>query len=192
MRLPRIRLTTVSVALLNAGLVAALVGTWKIGERRVHEPEVLRIHLLAMPDMSALNGAPGADINMAAIRDQAVFHNRRSFYQPPSLAIPPPDYELAGTMDLRDGKRIAFVKKRADQSSRTLHVGDDLEGWRVQSIEVTKVLATRDDQHIEVTGKAVTTSSGLIPGGQSTSVAHSGIRTLDKHGTNPSSSGPSN
>jgi type II secretory pathway component PulC len=194
MRFPKLRIAIIWLALLNCGLVALLIFSWKSGQRRVHESEVLPLHTLAQTDLSALNAMPTENTDFSAIRDEAVFHNRRSFYQPPapSQIIPPPDYELAGTMDVRDGKRVAVVKKRSDQTSRTLHTGDDLDGWRVQSIEAAKVVVIREDQHAEVAGKSVASWPSLVPDSQSPHVAQSGIHIVGGPGPSPLPPVPSN
>jgi len=194
MRIPTIRVVTVLLSLLNGGLIALLIFSWESGQRRLHEPEVLPLHKLSKTDLSALDPTPAQIPDLARIRDEAVFHNRRSFYRPPapSQVIPPPDYELAGTLNVRDGKRVAVVKKRSDQTSRTIHVGDDLDGWTVQSIEAAKVVVIREDQHAEIAGKSVASAPGLVPGGQSAHVAQSGIHALGGQGTSPLPSTPSN
>lgn len=194
MRIPTIRVLTVSLALLNCGLVALLIFSWQSGQRRVREPEVLRPHSLAPTDLSALNAMPTVSTDLSAIREEAVFHSRRSFYQPPtpSQVILPPDYDLAGTMVVHDGKRIAVVKKRSDQTSRTLHAGDDLDGWRVQFIEAAKVIVFREDQHAELTGKSIVPAPGLVQGAQSPHVVQSGPGTVGVLGPSPLPPAPSN
>jgi hypothetical protein len=194
MRIPKVHVVTISLAFLNCGLVALLIFSWESGQRRVHELEALPPHNLSQTDLSALDPMPAQIPDLARIRDEAVFHNSRSFYRPPapSQIIPPPDYELAGTMGVRDGKRVAVVKKRSDQTSRTIHVGDDLDGWRVQSIQAAKVVVIREDQHAEIAGKSVTSAPGLVPGGQSPHVAQSGIHTIGGQGSSPLPATPSN
>jgi len=48
------------------------------------------------------------------IRDQAVFYATRSFYQPPAtlVEVPPPDYEMAGTLRLTDGSELRLSARR--------------------------------------------------------------------------------
>ncbi len=94
MQMPR--LSTILLAVLNIGLIALLVVAWRAGQERVHQPEHLTAHSLALPDLTVLNPGALPPVDVAAIRDQAVFHNHRSFYQPPppSQVIPPPDFEL--------------------------------------------------------------------------------------------------
>jgi hypothetical protein len=178
------RLRTVLLALTNGSLIVLLGFLWNNGQRRVHEPQNLTVHSLAAPDLAMLNAPAAPSLNVAAIRDQAVFHSRRSFYQPPppSQIIPTPDYDLAGTMDLPQGKRIAFVKKKSDQSSRTLHIGDDLDGWHVQLIESSRVVVVRDEQTAELKGTGSPSSNGLVRGPASPRVAQTGVRMLGAQG----------
>ena len=60
------------------------------------------------------------------------------------------------------------MKAKSDHASRMLHLGDDLEGWRVEGIEPTKVVLVRDDHRTELTTTAAP-MVGLIHG---TPVAH--------------------
>jgi hypothetical protein len=139
-----------------------------------------------MPDLKVLEIPSAHALDVASIRDNAVFHNTRSFYQAPapSQAMPTPDYEFAGSMGLPQGKRVAFVRKKADQSNRSLHVGDDLDGWRVQSIEASRVLLVRDDQRFELKAETGLPSAGLVTGTSAPRVAHSGPLILGAPGSN--------
>jgi hypothetical protein len=127
-------------------------------------------------------------VEVGTIRDQAVFYATRSFYQPPAtpVEIPPPDYEMAGTLRLTDGKRIAFVRKKADRSSRTLHLGDDLEGWRVEAIEPDRIVIARNEQNAELRSNSVASASGLIRGSNSPRIAQTGVRVLSATGSGAS------
>jgi hypothetical protein len=118
-------------------------------------------------------------VDVAKIRDNALFYSRRSFYEPPppSQSIPSPEYDFAGSMDLPQGKRVAFVKAKSDHASRMLHLGDDLDGWRVDSIEATKVVLVRDDHRTELTSTAAP-MAGLIHGVSSPSAAQTGPHVL--------------
>ena len=176
----KINLTTASLALLNSCLIALTVFAWRNGQQRVREPAQLSIPTLPFPDLTASKTTSMPSVDVAAIRDQAVFHNRRSFYQPPppSEAIPTPDYDFAGSMGLPQGNRVAFVKRKSDQSSRTVHVGDDLDGWRVQLIDTARILVVRDAQHYELKAASTAGTSGLIRGSTNPSIAQSGIRVL--------------
>jgi hypothetical protein len=175
---------TILLALTSGSLSILLAFLWNNGQRSVHEPQNLPVHTLAAPDLTILSAPTPPSINVAAIRDQAVFHSRRSFYQPPLplQIIPTPDYDLAGTMDLPQGKRIAFVKKKSDQSSRTLHIGDDLDGWHVQLIESSRVVVVRDEQTAELKGTDSPSSNGLVRGPAGPRVAQTGLRMPDAQG----------
>lgn len=175
-----IRLTTVLLTLLNGGLAVLVSFLWNGGQARVREPANLAVSPLTLPDLADLNSTSMRGVDVAAIRDQALFHAHRSFYRPPqpSLEIPPPEYVLAGTMGLQDGKRVAFVKKRADQSTRTIHVGDDLDGWRVQLVETARVVVARDAQSAELLDARGDLAHGLIRGASSPRVTETGLRVL--------------
>jgi hypothetical protein len=171
--------TTVLLFLLNAGLLVLVSFLWRDGERRVAEPAGLAVTPLEQPDLALLNSVPMPGVEVATIRDQAVFYVRRSFYRPPppSMEVAPPEYVLSGTMGLQEGKRVAFVKRKSDQSSRTLHVGDDLDGWRVDRVETARVVLVHDTQTSEVVD---TRAGGLTPGllhGSASSPAASVVQT---------------
>lgn len=180
----RIRPNTLFLVIVNVGLLALLIVVWRSGQAQVHAPEKITVHRLELPDLSALNAAALPPPDFAAIRDDAVFHSRRSFYRPPapSEVIPTPEYELAGSMSLPQGKHVAFVKKKSDHSNRTLHIGDDLDGWRVDEIESTRVLLVRDDQHYELTSAVAAAATGLLRAGASPAVIASGPRVLGSSG----------
>jgi hypothetical protein len=180
------RLSTILLAVLDISLIALVVVAWRAGQERVHQPEHPAAHSLALPDLTVLNPGGLPRVDVAAIRDQAVFHNRRLFYEPPppSQVIPPPDFEFAGSMALPQGTRVAFVKKKADQSSRALHVGDELGGWRVHSIDAVRVVLARDDQRYELKNSTATTAVGLIHEDAGPHMAQSGPRVLGARGPN--------
>jgi len=181
MALSRPRLTPIALVLLNGGFLTLAAFVWRDGQQRVREPADVVAASLSPPDLKALQATVLQNIDIVAIRDQAVFHSRRLFYQPPppSQVIPTPDYDLAGTMGLPQGKRVAFVKKKSDQSSRTLHVGDDLEGWHVQLIELARVVIVRDAERYELKHGKGESGVGLIRGAPIARVVNSATRVLD-------------
>ena len=186
-----IRLTTVLLALLNGGLVVLVSFLWNGGQARVREPANLAVSPLTLPDLADSSSTSMRGVDVAAIRDQALFHAHRSFYRPPppSMEIPPPEYVLAGTMGLQDGKRVAFVKKRSDQSTRTIHVGDELDGWRVQLVETARVIVVRDAQTAELLDTQHDPTHGLIHAAPAPRVTQTGPRVLGgtASGTSPTS-----
>jgi hypothetical protein len=180
MRKPNMKLSTSVLVLLNGALLVLAGWAWRTGQERVHEPEHVIAHRLAAPDLGALNPPAAATVDLATIRENAVFHNRRSYYQvpPPSQVIATPDYEFAGTMSLPQGRKVAFVKKKSDQSNRSLHVGDDLDGWRVESIDLARVVIVRDEQRVDLKSTSSASALGLIHGEVSPHVAQSGMRAM--------------
>jgi hypothetical protein len=181
----KVSVVTTALLLLDGGLIALTLLIWHYGQDNVHAPQNLSVRSLALPDLSVLDAHPMAIIDSAAIRDEAVFHNRRSFYQAPapSQAVPAPDYDFAGTMELPQGKRVPFVKKQSDHSNRTLHVGDDLDGWRVESIEITRVVVTHDEQRYELKAAVVNPAPGLVRGSAVPRVAQVNLHVLGAQGS---------
>jgi hypothetical protein len=176
---PKVRVTTLVLCLLSSGLLILLVTVVRWGEGRVHAPERLTARHLAPPDLALLNVVPPPAIDAAAIRDNAVFYAHRTFFQPPppGQSIPVPDYDFAGSIGLPQGKRVAFVKKKSDKTNRTVHVGDDLDGWRVESIDTQQVVIMRDAQKVELKS-ASESGPGLVHGTVTPYVAQSGMRTI--------------
>lgn len=165
MTVTKFRVVPVLLGFMNLGFAAAAVIFWRVGEARIHEPDHIAAHNVSLPDLTVLTPVTAVSIDIGRIRDNALFYSRRSFYEPPppSQSIPSPDYDFAGSMDTPQGKRVAFVKAKSDHASRMLHLGDDLDGWRVEGIEPTKVVLVRDDHQTELTSTA-TPTIGLIHG----------------------------
>jgi hypothetical protein len=175
----KVRLITTLLSALSGALLVLLVLIWHWGQNRVHEPQHLADRNLAPLDLSVLTATPQTNIDVAAIRDNAVFHTQRTFYQPPpAQAIAAPEYEFAGSMSLPQGRRVAYVKKKSDQSSRTVHAGDDLDGWRVELIDVSRVVIVRDSQRLEIKSSTAALDSGLVHGAVAPHVAESGVRVI--------------
>jgi len=180
----RFRVTTALLTLLNVALALFVVLLWNRGQARVSEPAMLIAPTLPLPDLAALNSVPMPSVNVATIRDQAVFYSNRAFYQPPPVPteVPAPEYEMAGSLRLANGKRIAFVTSKADRSTRTLHVGDDLEGWHVQGIDPDRIVLDRNEQSTELRGKTATSASGLVRGPGAPRLVQTGVHLLGATG----------
>jgi hypothetical protein len=175
-----IRLRTVLLATLSSSLLVLLIVIWRWGQERVHAPEHLSARHLAPPDLSVLNAIAAPTVDVAAIRDNAVFYAHRVFFKAPQpgQSIPAPEYDFAGSIGLPQGKRVAFVKRKSDKSNRTIHVGDDLDGWHVESIDAQRVVIVRDDQRVELKSASDSSGSGLVRGTVTPYVAQSGMRTI--------------
>ena len=176
----RLRRTTVVLTLLNVGLSVLWVRVWSHGQARIREPERVEVSPLKLSDLSALDSNPMHSVEVATIRDQALFYATRSFYQPPAKPqeLSPPNYELAGTMRLVAGTRLAFLKSRADQSSRTVHVGDELDGWTVRAVESDRVVLVQLEQTFELANVKTQHASGLIRTSRPVRSVQTGIRRL--------------
>jgi len=176
----RIRITTLVLIFANAALASMVVFAWNRGQARVTEPARLSVVPLSLPDLGALNSVPVPGVDVGTLRDQALFYTTRTFYKPPaaSTELPAPDYEMSGTLRLADGKRIAFARKRSDRSSRTLHVGDVLDEWRVGAIEPDHVVLDREGQTVELRPSSDSGASGLIRSSSGPQIPQSGIRVL--------------
>jgi hypothetical protein len=176
----KFRMSTVLLSSLTCGLLVLFAVIWRWGQERVHAPEHLAARHLAPPDLSVLNAGGAPTLDVAAIRDNAVFYAHRVFFKapPPGQSVPAPDYDFAGSIGLPQGKRVAFVKRKSDKTNRTLHVGDDLDGWRVEAIEVTRVVIEHEEQRVELKAGTAAVDTGIVRGAVTPFVAQSGIRTM--------------
>jgi hypothetical protein len=186
-RVGKFHLETILLSTLSGGLLVLLALVWHWGQNRVHEPQRLAVRNLAPPDLSVLDSTPRANIDVAAIRDNAVFHTQRTYFLPlpASQPIAPPEYEFAGSMSLPQGKRVAYIKKKSDRSSRTVHVGDDLDGWQVELIDGSRVVIAHDSQRVEIKANAVALESGLVHSAVTSHIAQSGIQVIGGQGPVP-------
>jgi hypothetical protein len=175
-----IRFATVLLSVLSGSLLVLLVIIARWGETRVHAPEHVSARHLAEPDLSLLNPSAAANVDVTAIRENAVFYSHRAFFQPPppGESIPVPEYDFAGSMGLPQGKRLAFVKRKSDRSNRTVHVGDDLDGWHVESIDAQRVVIVKDGKQIELKSANESGGSGLVRGTVTPYVAESGLKAI--------------
>jgi type II secretory pathway component PulC len=159
--LKKLRLSTLTGALVLLDAVIAIAIVWRIvqgtqtAQLVATPPESIRhdLPLIALtPDSSDLN----------PIRDQALFYASRQFYVPPapsaaSAARPNPGYRLAGVFVMPQKPAVA-VLTNASGVSRKVTRGDDLEGWRVQSVESGRVVLESAGQTIEITNGTAKTS----------------------------------
>lgn len=175
----KIPLKLVALTLLNCAFLGLAAVVWRNGQDNIRQSERTPAHKLAMPDLAALNVKPTAN-DLGAIREDAVFYSRRSFYRAPSIqqAVSMPEYEFAGTMSLPQGKRVAFLKKIADQTTRTVHVGDDFDGWHVVAMDAVRVVVVREDQRYELKANAPSPIFGFIHGDPASRPVEAGTRVL--------------
>jgi hypothetical protein len=176
------RFGLVSFLLIGSNVAAGgfAVWTWHQGQKQISEPADLIVSPLSLPDMAALNSTPMRAVEVSAIRDQAVFYSARSFYQPPPthVEVPAPAYELAGTLKLPNGKHLAFVKNTADRRTRTVHPGDELDGWQIQAIESGHVTIQHDEQVADLSTQKSSLKTGLVAAPLRLKAAMTGSRVL--------------
>jgi hypothetical protein len=150
--------------------------------------------------------------DLAAIQAQPLLHTTRAFYQKPvqaaPVAPPRPDYRLAGAMLLPGKTPVAVVVSRAGGGSKRVKPGDDLDGWRVDSINRSQVVLAWGTERAEITSAvsqsptaastvAANGSGGLkrVPITRSQVTATGGVQTLGATGNsaaNAARGGPYN
>ncbi len=188
--LPSILLGLVAAAVLAANISLIAGGTQASG-------------LLATPAKPAapltvdLSHAPKSP-DLAAIQTQPLMYATRTFYVAPRAdavpAAPPlPDYRFAGALVVPNKPAVALLGRQGG-ATRRVHVGDDVDGWKVHAVEGRRVVLQWQDQQREIAVQAAPASVGLrrVPM-QRQRVASSGIQTLGapgKTGTNVTSPSP--
>jgi hypothetical protein len=97
--------------------------------------------------------------DLAPIQSQPLLHASRSFYVAPSpdaapAAPPRPEYRLTGVF-IVPGKPAVAVLAHVSGKSRRVRQGDEIDGWRVQSIANRQVAFTWQNERFELGTAAV-------------------------------------
>jgi len=130
----------------------------------------------------------GPPITVAALRTSPVFYRSRELIEvedPAQVLASRPNYVLSAAMLLPRGKHIAYLKAPGPGSD-TIRVqeGDSLQGWRIRTIELQRVVVARNDLTVEILPITKTTAQGLV---RVTSVAaaptFAGVRLLSATGS---------
>jgi hypothetical protein len=150
--------------------------------------------------------SPRQPPDLAAMQTQPLVHSSRAFYQKPAetppAAPPRPDYRLAGALMLPGKAPVAVVVNRMGNQSRRVKVGDELDGWRVASVDRKRVLLTWGVERAEITSgsstpAATNVASANAGGGlkrvplarQQVATAGGGVQSLGVSGNSPASRG---
>lgn len=154
--IPTLLLGALNVFILGAALVLALGGT--------QAADLLATPAKSAPALAIDLGQASAPADLAAIQAQPLMHATRAFYTPPPVtapvAPPLPEYRLAGSFIAPNKPPVALLA--GPQTTRRVHAGDDLDGWRVESIAAKRVVLRWQEQTKEIgTVAAVPTVSGL-------------------------------
>jgi hypothetical protein len=193
--LPTMLIGIITVAIGVAILIVALGGT-RAGE------------LLATPARAPaplafdVSDAPrGADLG--SIQSQPLVHASRSFFVPPPPGAAPtspprPDYRLAGVLVVPHKPAVALLVSRQGGASRRVKQGDELEGWRVQTVDRKQVTLAYQTETFDISAAAapLPTNAGLkrVPMNRARMAsAGGGVQSLGATGTSSSnfSTGPS-
>jgi hypothetical protein len=161
----RVRYRFVIGALLavNALLIALIV-------QRVWQGTQVQILLSTAADPATVLLPPvfAADTvtNWAPLQDRALFHASRRYYVPPpsvsTLVAPPrPDYRLSGVMMFPGKLALALLLQNASGMTRKVKAGDELDGWRVQTVETGRLVLRYEQQTLEIVSPASSTGTGL-------------------------------
>jgi hypothetical protein len=89
------------------------------------------------------------------IKDRALFHSSRHFFVPPEPSTRPPPpappaYQLVGTLVIPKKPTVALLKASSSDIQRRISVGDNLDGWLVDAVEMKRVTLHFEDQHTQI------------------------------------------
>ncbi|MEJ0037689.1 MAG: hypothetical protein WDO68_16715 [Gammaproteobacteria bacterium] len=148
----RMSLSTASLAALAAALGMLVVVRLLSG---THSAELLATAAKVpnIPEMKL--DAPALDAHLEPVRDHSLFYASRAFYiapPPPAAptAPPRPAYVLAGTFAIPHKHTVALLKQSAGTNVLKVKAGDDLEGWRVESVDAARVALGYHDERFEI------------------------------------------
>lgn len=118
-----------------------------------HEPSRIPPHDVELPALSLL--APETASDLEVLESRPLFHATRRFYLEPvetmaATRSDPPDYELAGAMMLPDGPAIAVLRHRQTSQRIKIRVGDVLDGWTVDEVNVQQVFVSLGDDRVAI------------------------------------------
>ncbi len=104
--------------------------------------------------------------DLAALKSGPLMYPARAFYsappQPLVVAPPVPSYRLAGTLMAPGKPKRALLQSISDGTSRRVKEGDDLDGWKVQVVEVNRVTLTHGAQQTEIARASQSGGGGLV------------------------------
>ena len=132
--------------------------------------------------------------NYAVISTRPIFYSTRAFYSPPpvivqDIRVPPPSYRLAGTLVIPAKPRVALLTEEKTSLTRKVKEGDDLDGWRVELVEPTRVVVMLGIERFDILGAKPAQSRGLTVRPMTAhppAVAATGIKVLNGSSGKPS------
>lgn len=131
------------------------------------------------------------DVNdFTVIRTRALFYSTREFYIAPDPAlvvptVPKPNYRLTGTLLTPQKITVALLSPEGGGLARKVIVGDELDGWRVKSVEPARVVVELGADQFEIAASKHVGGIGMLVkpltrSSQASSLV--GVRTLGSGG----------
>jgi hypothetical protein len=159
----KLPMPTLALAALNAGLFICILIVAFGGTRA---SELLATPAVASAPLDIKLGTAPAPTDLAAIQDKPLMHASRAFYSAPApdaapQAPPLPDYRLAGSFLAPKRTPVALLARPQGGATRRVRAGDDLDGWRVDSIESKRVVLKWQDQTREILSAPSQFNAGL-------------------------------
>jgi hypothetical protein len=137
--------------------------------------------LRSTPDLSATI-AVRAEATLVGLKTAPLFYRSRALVvvnDPTQLAASRPQFILVVSIQEPRGTRVAYLRPTTSGDTVRVRVGDDLGGWTVTAIDLTRVVAERGGQQVEIVAATHLLSPGLVRvANPSPSVTTAGYRTL--------------
>jgi len=116
-------------------------------ERILHSP----VHQLKVPAL--LLDAPPLEANFNGLTGRTPFYATRKVYVVPSKsgssAPPPPAYVFGGAVVRPNSPAVALLNS-ANGGTLRVTAGQDINGWLVESVEVSRVVLRYENLHAEI------------------------------------------
>jgi len=170
MKFPPIRMSwrTTALVLVNALLLTTVgMSLWKgtDTDRILH----VTAHQVKVPMLRVELPALYADFT--GLADRTPFYATRRLYvlpaKPKDPPPPIPKYLFGGAVIRPHGPGVALLNDPINGSALRVVAGKDLEGWRVESVEASRVVLSYEDQHAEITGATKQASPSVTAEGMS-------------------------
>lgn len=88
------------------------------------------------------------------LTDRTPFYASRRLYveasPAASLPLPVPKYVFDGALIRQHGLSVALLNDPASRSTVRVSAGKDLDGWRVESVEASRVVLRHENEHAEI------------------------------------------
>lgn len=105
--------------------------------------------------------------DFSTVRLRSVFYATREYYvaPDPAMVVPlpsKPNYILMGTLQAPGKPRTAMLVQAETRHSVKVSEGDEIEGWRVKTVEGARVVLQLDNEWFEIARQGFQKNPGLL------------------------------